>query len=248
MNDSEKIREILSTKEAILAAIPPRIGMSPRVRELVVEDILSAFPNLSLEPVANPNRPDLVEVAKSALPGSSGLPVAISRQEVAETVVVAILKAFPKLILEPPANLYRVDRPRSRKDDPATSAAAAEKILPLVRRPGGKVHRILRAYVDVATIGVSAGSYRFGATAREIEFVANVKAAHKRTSELLADGLLRVVTNDLGEDMVRKGGRILAITEDGRAELARMDRALKERETKRLAREQRRRVREASRT
>lgn len=124
------------------------------------------------------------------------------------------------------ARLYRVDRPRAREGDPSTSAAAAEKVRAGLYRPGGTVHRILEAYAECERLHPAEG----GRTAREIEFPARVKAAHKRTSELLADGLLRVSTYGIGhaqegEEIVRGGGRVLSITADGRAELARLNAA-----------------------
>lgn len=148
------------------------------------------------------------------------------------------------------ARLYRADRPRARTGDPATSAVAAERAHAGITRPGGKAHRVLRAYADV-TVGIGQENYPGGATAREIEFVANVKAAHKRTSELLADGLLAVsqTTDDVDPpaDLVRNGGRVLRITPDGRTELARLDLLESQRRERDKVRADRRRKREEAR-
>lgn len=114
------------------------------------------------------------------------------------------------------SNLYRADRPRVREDDPETSQAAARRVRGRARA-GGSVHEILRAYAWNS--GALASS---GMTAREVEEYTEVRAAHKRTSELVADGLLRVVLLD-GEEDVRDGGRVLTITDDGREELARLN-------------------------
>lgn len=75
-----------------------------------------------------------------------------------------------------------------------------------------------------------------GMTSRELETRTGIKAAHKRTSELLRDGLLEVVrigfdggeeipAADNNRDLVRDGGRVLRITDAGRTELARLDAA-----------------------
>lgn len=135
------------------------------------------------------------------------------------------------------ARVYRADRPRARSGDPETSQEGAKRVRGRVR-PGGSVHRILRAYARNAAASHPAAPESIGYTSREVEAAAVVRAAHKRTSELLADGLLRVVTNaDLGDawlddghpsgeplvELVRGGGRVLTITPDGRVELARLD-------------------------
>jgi hypothetical protein len=135
--------------------------------------------------------------------------------------------------------LYRADRPRARSSDPETSQQGAKVVRGRVR-PGGSVHRILRAYARNAAASHPAAPESIGYTSREVESAAIVRAAHKRTSELLADGLLRVVTSaDLGEawlddghpsgeplrELLRGGGRVLTITPDGRVELARLDAA-----------------------
>lgn len=110
------------------------------------------------------------------------------------------------------SNLYRADRPRVRENDPETSQAAARRVRGRARA-GGSVHRLLRAYRAAEDHGL---------TSRAAEKWTGIRAAHKRTSELLADGLLRVVMLD-GEELVRGGGRVLTITDDGREELARLD-------------------------
>jgi hypothetical protein len=156
------------------------------------------------------------------------------------------LRVIASTFLE--ARLYRADRPRARGTDPSTSQDAAEAVRGPAR-PGGKVHRILDAY-RLVTTGMSADNYPHGMTSREVEFVANVRAAHKRTSELLADGLLEVVPDDVFDngDMVRKGGRVLRITDDGRTELARLDAAGRRKREEEEARLARRKAREARRS
>lgn len=169
------------------------------------------------------------------------------------------LRALASAAIE--QRIYRADRPRARAGDPETSQAAAERHR-TPPRAGGTVHRLLRTYAEHADAGML--RRECGLTSKEVEVRARVKAAHKRTSELLADGLLRVVTRaekgaaeyevdtparceectyarnggqmrehehpdprpveNPDGDAVRGGGRILRITDDGRAELARMNR------------------------
>ena len=112
------------------------------------------------------------------------------------------------------ASLYRADRPRARESDPDTSRAAGFKVRGKCR-PGGAVHRLLLAHWRAPA----------GLTAREAETAASVYAAHKRASELIADGLLRVMVDDDGVEVTRDGGRVLTFTEDGAAELSRLTRA-----------------------
>lgn len=146
------------------------------------------------------------------------------------------LRELARRFLE--SGLYREDRPRARATDPATSRDAAEKVKARgPARPGGAVHRLLRVYARPE--GARAGAYLIpphGMTSREVETRTGIKAAHKRTSELLQDGLLEVVVltwprredGDLaGQDgpLVRNGGRVLRITDAGRTELARLDAA-----------------------
>lgn len=126
--------------------------------------------------------------------------------------------------------LYRADRPRARSGDPETSQAAAEAARGPAK-PGGTVHRILEAYEQHRRTHEATDH---GLTAREVERASRVRAAHKRTSELLADGLLEVDRHAIGQDgelvdHVRKGGRILKITNDGQVELARLNAARAER-------------------
>jgi hypothetical protein len=130
--------------------------------------------------------------------------------------------------------------PHARSSDPSTSKAAEERIRPTIRRPGSQAHRILRAYDGVREHGwmvmlPSGATERvYAVTSREIEEGFNVHSAHKRTSDLLADGLLEVVqvTHPRNEDgsldgidgpLERDGGRVLRITDTGRTELARLD-------------------------
>jgi hypothetical protein len=123
-------------------------------------------------------------------------------------------------------------------------------------------------------------AYEVGLTSREVETFARVRAAHKRTSELLQDGLLRVVTRgekaagvaqaaaescpscrgfdsrdrrdhthvvpveDPGGDAVRGGGRILAITDDGRRELLRLNTEKADKDRTAAVKAERRRLRE----
>jgi hypothetical protein len=128
-------------------------------------------------------------------------------------------------------------RPRSRDTDPATSKAAAEASRSTTARPGGTVHRILRAFASVERDGVpmfdDAGERGIvhAITAREVEDAFSIRAAHKRTSELLRDGLLTVVRSSVLDDagvssevdVTRDGSRVLAITRAGLDELARLD-------------------------
>jgi hypothetical protein len=139
------------------------------------------------------------------------------------------LRELARRFLE--SGLYREDRPRARATDPATSRDAAEKVKARgPARPGGAVHRLLRAYSDRAfLIRRGHAQQPLGMTSREVETVAGVRAAHKRTSELLQDGLLEVVQipasidGNPDVDVVRDGGRVLRITDAGRTELARLD-------------------------
>lgn len=113
------------------------------------------------------------------------------------------------------------DRPRARSTDPETSRVAAEGVV-VQRRPGGTFHRILSAYrrnADVPTLS----EWPDGLTSREVEAREGIRAAHKRTSDLLRDGLLEVVLDEDGDDLVRDGSRVLTITDAGRAELRRLD-------------------------
>lgn len=134
------------------------------------------------------------------------------------------------------------DHPNARLTDLQTSRAAGEK----VRGPiaaGGKAHRVLAGY-GAHAVRVSHASIphlthplarkcaeEVGLTAREVEDRYDVPAAHKRTSELVKDGLLEVVRviearslDDLEEvQLTRDGGRVLRITTFGRQELDRLN-------------------------
>jgi hypothetical protein len=120
------------------------------------------------------------------------------------------------------------------------------------------VHRILDAYAEVADVGVRSGATVGGYTSREVEDRFRIREAHKRTSELLVDGLLEVVRvpANPGEwddtiDLERGGGRVLRITDAGRRELARLNAAQTRRNEIAADRATRRRQREerlASRT
>jgi hypothetical protein len=90
-------------------------------------------------------------------------------------------------------------------------------------------------------------------TSRELEDVFKIREAHKRTSELLADGLLEIVTVPSADPFAapgdrdtveRNGGRVLRITERGRSELARLNAAQTRRDEIARARADRRRQRE----
>lgn len=131
-----------------------------------------------------------------------------------------------------------VNGPRSRSADPETSHVSAAASLERTSKPGGTVHRILKAYraVDLdgyAILDDAGQQVRVSSlTAREVEDGFAIRAAHKRTSELLRAGLLTVVregkldeaTEDYVEvDLVRDGGRVLAITRAGHEEAARLD-------------------------
>jgi hypothetical protein len=132
------------------------------------------------------------------------------------------------------------DRPHARTSDPSTSKAAEERVRPTIRRSGSQAHKILAAYAKVADHGyyVSTGEFSselvYALTSREVEEGYNVREAHKRTRDLLADGLLEVVQvayprNEDGSldgidgPLERDGGRVLRITDTGRTELARLD-------------------------
>lgn len=131
------------------------------------------------------------------------------------------------------------DRPHARTSDPSTSKAAEERVRPTIRRSGSQAHKILAAYATVADSGYYVASAEFteselvyALTSREVEEGFNVREAHKRTSDLLADGLLEVVRVErhVGPegmpeevDLERDGGRVLRITDTGRTELARLD-------------------------
>lgn len=119
------------------------------------------------------------------------------------------------------------DRPRARTSDPETSRTAAENV-PVQRRPGGSFHRLLAAYDRIAEHGYYLDGLVRSMTAREVEEAFSIREAHKRTSDLLRDGLLEVVLDDDGRDVVRDGGRVLAITRAGREELERMERATRQ--------------------
>jgi hypothetical protein len=124
-------------------------------------------------------------------------------------------------------SLYRVDRPRARTTDPETSQAAAERHR-RPAKPGGVVHRILHALGSVIVDGDARGY-----TSTELTELRAIKGAWRRTSELLADGLVTVArrreyvaANDTwvdGDEKTRNGGRVLVLTDDGRTELARLE-------------------------
>ena len=148
---------------------------------------------------------------------------------------------------------YVNGRPRARTGDPETSVRSADEVSGRgPARPGGKVHRILSAYAEVQDVGVRSGAWRGGATSREIEDTFKVREAHKRTSELLQDGLVSLVYEAVVQEasctgeapLVRNGGRVLAITPRGREELARLDRLAKVRREAEEARLARRAARE----
>lgn len=109
---------------------------------------------------------------------------------------------------------------RVRSGGPSTSAEAARKITGRAR-PGGSVHKLLKAYhgrdVGSRVLGV------IGLTAREAEEWSRVRAAHKRVSELQREGLLVVELDSDGREITREGGRVLSITPAGRAELERLE-------------------------
>jgi len=128
--------------------------------------------------------------------------------------------------------------PHARSSDPSTSKAAEARIRPTVRRSGSQAHKILRAYNAVRGQGwfimrEDGEAERVHAlTSREIEEGFDIREAHKRTSDLVADGLLEVMRVErhvepegMPEevDLERDGGRVLRITDAGRTELARLD-------------------------
>lgn len=115
------------------------------------------------------------------------------------------------------------DRPRARMTDPETSRTAEARVT-VQRRPGGTFHRLLRAYED-NRLACILNRTPAGLTSREVEEGWEIREAHKRTSDLLRDGLLEVVLDDDGDDLVRDGGRVLSITDAGRDELTRMEAA-----------------------
>ncbi len=154
------------------------------------------------------------------------------------------LRALARAYVE--ERLYRADRPRARTSDPETSQAAAEAVRGPAR-PGGTVHRILEAYEEHRRGPYVAQEH--GLTSREVEKWAKVRAAHKRTSELLADGLLEVVRFAIGEDgelvdKVRDGGRVLRITNDGMVELSRLNTEKADKDRTAAVKAERRRLRE----
>lgn len=118
------------------------------------------------------------------------------------------------------------DRPRARSSDPETSVVAGENVV-VQRRRGSSFHRLLRTYADLVDAEHprmnQRGNLVRAMTSREVEVLTGIREAHKRTSDLLTDGLLEVVLDDDGRDVVRDGGRVLTITRAGREELVRLD-------------------------
>lgn len=233
-------------------------GVDPDERDRVSTDVVDALlPTIASVDENAHNRgrtdvPEWVEVLTNARnlegPGLVALCDELADDEDAPPALREIARRFVS------AGLYRVDRPRARTGDPATSQAAAERVRVGVTRPDGQVHRILEAYE--AAERMYRGTPNAFRTAREIEFAANVKEAHKRTSELLADGLLEVVQShgvdtaghgtaivDISVDLIRGGGRVLRITADGRTELARLNAARDRRREREQAKADRRRRR-----
>lgn len=149
--------------------------------------------------------------------------VALSHTLLDDVSTPPALRELARRFLE--AGLYREDRPRARATDPGTSQDAARSLVG-VSRPGGVIHRLLMLYGAVAGL-------RDGMTSLEAGQEIGVPTAHKRTSELLRDGLLEIVRVYDGDgggpdegnmiDLVRDGGRVLRITDAGREELARLD-------------------------
>lgn len=194
----------------------------------------------------NETLPEWISDVLATRGDSSPTVVSLARMLEEDDTVPPALRRIAASFLE---SRYLNGRPRSRATDPETSTAGEDLARSRVARPGGTVHRILEAYASVSRYPEA---HPGGCTSREIEFVSRTRAAHKRTSELLRDGLLEVsstwVLNESGSseprDLVRKGGRVLHITRAGRDELARLDAAAKRRREREEAIAARRRARE----
>lgn len=162
---------------------------------------------------------DLIRTARPTAHGPSVLALArmLEDEESTPEPLRTIAAAFLRTTTPEPE--------RTRSSDPETSQTAARRVGPA--KPGGTVHKLLRAY---RKIDGWQPAHRVGMTSREAEVASGVKAAHKRTSELLRAGLLDVV-DALGDDgrpngaLIRAGSRVLSITDAGVDELARLDAA-----------------------
>lgn len=215
----------------------PLVFDSDELLDGVVEDLIPILRSVDTNADARGHRRALVEldenddlppwgVAVARARGGFGPAVrALAGQLVEEESTPPALRTISEAFLAgAPARVHE----RVRSADPETSVAAARAVAGRAR-PGGVVHKLLKAYDgnrrghELTALGL------LGLTAREAETRSSVRAAHKRTSELLREGLLDVQLDDAGRDVVRDGSRVLLITAAGRAELARLDDALQSR-------------------
>lgn len=234
--------------------------------------------NAEIPAQATDTHASAIERLAAAAPGAPWIGHVMRARNATPTGIVALarildvdttppaLRALARAYVE--ERLYRADRPRARTSDPETSQAAAEAVRGPIR-PGGVAHKVLSAYAEHRA-GPN-GVYEQGLTSREIEARYRIRAAHKRTSEFLQDGLLKVVTRgekaageahalgsgaitdpfddpaEAARDATRGGGRILRITDDGMRELRRLDAAKRVRDDEARAKGVRRAARDARR-